>query len=103
MIFAFSREPKENMKKADVNGSIEKKQTTDENKDEFEESLGELENKVLRETSKRFYATPKSYDFLTLWSYLLSLVYLIIVTFCYTIKNDGSTFDKFLVRFHYTF
>ena len=57
---------------------------------------------ILKEKVREFYEIPQGYDFMTNWSYFVTLVYLIIVTFCYTIKNDGSTFDKFMVRFHYT-
>ena len=113
MVFAFSREPLENMKKVEANFVTKKKQDIGKSKDDFEENEGEyfslgleaddmMKNSIQEEKSKKFYAKPVFYDFFTNWSYFLSLAYLIIVTFCYTIKNDGSGFDKFVIRFHYT-
>ena len=109
MMFVISKEPYENIKKALASFIIKKEQTTDKN--DFGENIGDIplqekgkiENNLLVETTNEFYAMPKSCDWFTNWSYFLSLLYLIIVTFCYTIKNDSSTFDNFMVRFHYTF
>ena len=48
------------------------------------------------------YKAPRFFDFMTIWSYFLCMLYLVIVTFFYEIKNNGKFFDGFMIRFHYT-